>query len=85
MKKSARNDKKEFINILAGQAEEAANTGNLRELYMTTRKLTGEFQQSDKPVRDKQGNVLTASEEQLSRWSEHFQELLNRPAPDSTP
>ena len=32
---------------------------------------------------DKNGNLLTTTNEQLKRWAEHFRELLNRPTPDS--
>ena len=48
-----------------------------------TKKLTGKFQQTDKPVMDKNGNPLTTTNEQLKRWAEHSRELLNRPTPDS--
>ena len=30
------------------------------------------------------GTVLTTSEDQKIRWKEHFEELLNRPAPEQT-
>ena len=50
-----------------------------------TKKLTGKFQQTGKPVMDKNGNPLTTTNEQLKRWAEHFRELLNRPTPDSPP
>ena len=50
-----------------------------------TKKQTGEFQQTDKPVKDKNGNPLTSSKVQLKRWVEHFRELLNSPTPDSLP
>ena len=50
-----------------------------------TKKLTGKFQQTDKPVKDKNGNPLTKTKEQLKRWTEHFKKLLNRPIPDSPP
>ena len=32
-------------------------------------------------MRDKGGKILTKKEDQLKRWAEHFEELLNRPAP----
>ena len=54
----------------------------MRDLYLVTKKLTGKFQQTDKPVMDKNGNPLTTTNEQLKRWAEHFRELLNRPTPD---
>ena len=50
-----------------------------------TKKPTGKFQQTDKPVMDKKGNPLTTTKEQLKQWAEHFRELLNRPTPDSPP
>ena len=53
--------------------------------YLVTKKLTGKFQQIDKPVKDKSGNPLTAIKEQLKRCAGDFTELLNRPTPDSPP
>ncbi|XP_078610787.1 uncharacterized protein LOC144881517 [Branchiostoma floridae x Branchiostoma japonicum] len=85
VKKSIKKDKRDHFEELANQAEEAAGKGNLRDLYMTTRKLAGKFQQADKPVKDKECNPLTTTEEQLRRWAEHFNELLNRPAPEAPP
>ena len=85
VKKSIKKDKKDYIEELASQAENAAGQGNLKDLYLTTRKLAGKFQQTDKPVKDKNGNPLTSTEEQLKRWAEHFRELLNRPAPETPP
>ena len=45
-------DKNNFVEELASQAEEAAGQGNLKDLYMLTRKLSGKFQQSNMPIRD---------------------------------
>ena len=53
--------------------------------YLVTKRLTGKFQQTDKPVMDKNWNPLTTTNEQLKRWAEHFRELLNRTTPDSPP
>ncbi|XP_066265878.1 uncharacterized protein [Branchiostoma lanceolatum] len=52
---------------------------------MTTRKLAGEFQQVDKPFKDKDGNTLATTQEQLRRWAEHFNELLYRRTPEAPP
>ena len=79
VKRSIKKDKRDYIDDLARQAEIAAGQGNLRDLYLVTKKLTGKFQQTDKPVTDKNGNTLTTTNEQLKRWAEHFRELLNRP------
>ena len=48
-----------------------------------TKKLTGRFQQTDKPVKDKNGNQGTA--ETMGRWAEYFRELMNHPNLDSPP
>ena len=85
VKRSIKNDKRDYIDDLARKAETAAGQGNLRDLYLMTKKLTGKFQQTHKPVKDKNGNPLTTTQEQLKRWAEHFRELLNRPTPDSPP
>ena len=34
-------------------------------------------------VKDRNGEVLTKIEDQLNRWKEHFQEILNRLAPEN--
>nr|KAG5713944.1 hypothetical protein BaRGS_020272 [Batillaria attramentaria] len=78
VKRSTRKDKRDYIVNLASQAEEAARQGNRKDLYQVTKKLAGKFQQTDKPVKDKNGHPLKPTEEQLKRWAEHFRELLNR-------
>ena len=56
MKRSIRKDKRDYIDYLASQAEEAAGQGNFKDLYLTTKKLAGKFQQTDMPVKDKDEN-----------------------------
>ena len=85
VKRSIKKDKRDYIDDLARQAETAARQGNMWDLYLVTKKLTGKFQQTEKPVMDKNGNPLTITNEQLEQWAEHFRELLNRPTPDSPP
>ena len=77
VKRSIKKDKRDYIDDVARQAETAAGQGNLRDLYLVTKKLTGKFQQTDKPVMDKNGNPLTTTNEQLEQWAEHFRDLLN--------
>ena len=61
LKRSIKKDKRDYIDDLARQAETAAGQGNLWDLYLVTKKLTGKFQQTDKPVKDKNGNPLTTN------------------------
>jgi len=85
VKRSIRKEKRDYIDHLASQAEEAASQGNFKDLFLTTKKLAGKFQQTDMPVQDKDGKPLTTVEEQLKRYTEHFRQLLNRPAPELLP
>ena len=85
MKRSIRKDKRDYIENQASQAEEAAGQGNLKDLYLVIKKLSGKFQQTDKPMKDKDGDQPTTTEEQLKRWAEQFRELLNRPSPETPP
>ena len=85
VKKSIRNDRRQYIEDLAEEAEAAAAAHNMKDLYDTTKKLCGKFQQSDRPIKDKDGNTLKTTEDQLNRWAQHFEELLNRPPPSNPP
>ena len=70
--------------MLAAETEESAHQGNLLELYTTTKKLSGKFGKSDRPIKDK-GGKPTPEERHMKRWMGHFEELLNRPAPQDPP
>lgn len=85
VKKSIRKDKRAHIDNLAQQADTAAAQGNMKDLYMITRKLAGKLHQTDKPVKDKQGNPISTTEDQRKRWAEYFKEVLNQPAPLERP
>ena len=70
VKHSIRADKRNYIESLATEAEEAAHHGNLRDLYNTTKKLSRKFASSDRPVKDKQGKDIQSEEGQINRWKE---------------
>jgi predicted metalloprotease with PDZ domain len=46
------------VDNLAREAER-----NMKDLYTVTRKLRRKFQQTEKPVKNKDGNPLTTTEE----------------------
>ena len=54
-------------------------------MYATTKKLAGKNKQNNNPILDKNGQILSTVEEQLERWVEHFQDVLNRPPPAEPP
>ena len=85
VKNSVKADKANFIEDLAKEAEDASAQGNMKQLYEITRKLAGKYKRTDRPIKDKNGNVLTSDEDQLKRRREHFEELLNRPSPQNPP
>ncbi|VDP46587.1 unnamed protein product [Schistosoma margrebowiei] len=85
VKRSIRTDKSKYVEDLAKMAEKAATEGNMRQLYDITKKLSGNRCKPERPVKSKEGEVITNIKEQQNRWVEHFKELLNRPAPQNPP
>ena len=85
VKKMAKADKKAYVEGLAEEAEQAAGRQDLKTLYSITKTLNGKYTHSNVPVRDKEGKVLSKESEQVPRWKEHFESLLNRPDPMTVP
>ena len=64
----------------AGQAEEAANSGEQRQVLKITKLVSGKYcGATDTPIVDRQERLLTTEAEQGAKWAEHFSEILNRP------
>ncbi|XP_073815639.1 uncharacterized protein [Musca autumnalis] len=74
VKKLARLDSEVYFNKIADEAEQASNVGNMRQVYVTIKKLSGNNIRSTASIRDKNGAELTTSDEQLNRWCEFFSE-----------
>uniref|UniRef100_A0AAV2JEM2 Ig-like domain-containing protein n=1 Tax=Knipowitschia caucasica TaxID=637954 RepID=A0AAV2JEM2_KNICA len=85
VKRSIRTDKRNYLEALATEAEEAALHHRTKDLYSISKRITGKFAKPERPVRDKNGGTIADDEGQKKRWIEHFQELLNRPAPENPP
>nr|KAG5713351.1 hypothetical protein BaRGS_024899 [Batillaria attramentaria] len=85
VKRSARQDKRNFIEELTEEAETAAGQRNMKRLYEITRTLSGKTSNPSRPVKDRDGNVISREEDQRARWAEHFKKTLNRPAPAVPP
>ena len=82
VKTSARNDKRQYADNMAAEAQAAAQRGDSRTVYRITKALTGGFTSKTTVVKDRTGNVLTKDEDQRNRWAEHFRDTLNRPDPE---
>ena len=83
VKKQIKKDKKEWMENIAKEAEDAARHQNMRALYGLTKVLSNERPKQNAAIKDKDGNLLTESEERKRRWKEHFSEILNREAPEN--
>ncbi|VDO72768.1 unnamed protein product [Schistosoma margrebowiei] len=53
----------------------------MRQLYDTTKKLSGYQCKPERPVKSKEDEVITNIEEKQNRWAKPFEELLNRLTP----
>ena len=82
IKKSAKEDKKKYVEDLAEKAQEASERGDLRKMYKITKQLSGKSQPQSAAVKDKNGLILTAERDVIDRWRRHFEEVLNRPEPE---
>ena len=78
VKKGAKNDRRNYVEELANEAEEASKRGELSVVYKITRQLCGKSRNNDAPVLSKEGKLLTTDKEKLDRWAEHFKTILNR-------
>lgn len=85
VKKSVREDKRKWIADKAKTAQTAAENGWQKELHDVVKQLTGKSYRQTAAVKGKEGKLLKSKSDRLARWKEHFQEVLNREAPDQPP
>jgi outer membrane protein assembly factor BamA len=62
LKTNIKADKRNYIEALAVEAEEAFLYGNMKDLYNTTKKLPWTFSKSERPVMDKEGMIMQGKE-----------------------
>ena len=75
-------DKRSWINSDAHEADDAAEQGQIKGVYVATRMLCNEGPTKVGMVKKKKGGrLLTKQDEIKARWQEHFMEVLNRPVP----
>ena len=65
------------MDNLASDAETAAGTNNMRQLYSIVGRLTNQQSSSKQPIRDLNGALLTCNEDQIRRWKKHFEATSN--------
>ncbi|VDO90785.1 unnamed protein product [Schistosoma margrebowiei] len=59
VKKSIRTDRRKYAEDLAKTVEKAAREGNMRQLFDITKKLSGNRRKPERPVKSKEGEVIT--------------------------
>jgi len=80
-KRRCKRDKRVYVESEPEKAEEAEKKGDRRTLYEITRKLSGRFQNTCKPVRNEAAVLLRSAEEEMHRWREHFQNVPHHEEP----
>ena len=81
MKRSCRKDNNEWFEWKGEEAQIAADQNDTKTLYRIVKDLSGNGGASDVPVKDKQGTVLTTTEQKSTQWVEHVKEVLNQANP----
>ena len=59
VKNSVKTDKENVIEDLAKEVEDESAQEYTKQLYEITRTLSGKYKHSDRPIKDKNSNVLT--------------------------
>jgi hypothetical protein len=77
VKRSVREDKREAIQAMTADAENAAKSHNMKDLFAITKKIAGTGNKRAVPVRGADGTLITNVDEQLKRWRDHFMNVLN--------
>ena len=85
VKRSCRRDKRVYVESEAERAEEAGRRGDVKTLYEAIGRLSERFQSTRKPVRNEAGVLLSTAEEEIHRWKEHFERVLNLVEPLNPP
>ena len=80
LQKRLRQLKDEWWKRKAEEIQLYADSNNAKMFYSSLREVYGPPQRSSAPVRNLQGELLTDNEAINKRWSEHFEQLLNRPS-----
>jgi sorting nexin-29 len=81
VKRSVRSDKRQHLNQLAQQAEDAARRGDLTTVHKCTQQLTGARQRTAHGIRNEEGTLITDPENELSVWQRHFMSTAETNAP----
>ncbi|VDO88575.1 unnamed protein product [Schistosoma margrebowiei] len=77
-KMGIRTDKRKYVEDLAMTTENVAREGNMRQLYDTTKKLSENRRKPERPVKSKEGKVITNIEEQQNRPNRNLRIIVEQ-------
>ena len=83
VKRKAREDKRKWLEDIAGEAEKAAENGRMKDIYAATNVISNRKTRQSKAIKNKNGQPTTDTDERKERWAEYFEEILNRDTPDN--
>lgn len=61
--------------------QEFSNLNDTHNLYLGINRIVGPIRKPLIIIKDKRGNVVKAKTDQLNRWAEHLNEILNQDNP----
>lgn len=76
VKRSARKDKRMWVNALTDQAQTVSDNQDSRTLYAKTRKLSPKNPTLNNTIKDENGVPHSTIEEQMKCWENHLKKSL---------
>ena len=76
--RTARRDKKTFLNDQCKEIEENKGMGKTRDLFKKIRDTKGTFHAKMASIKDRNGMELTETEDIKKRWQEYTEELYKK-------
>lgn len=76
VKRSARADKRRWLDNLATEAQKASETHRLKDLHKITKAMVGRVHRNAKPIKNTRGELVYSTDEQLKIWEDHYRKLL---------
>jgi hypothetical protein len=83
VKRKAREDKRKWLEDIAGEAERSAENGRMKDIYTATNVIANRKMRQSKAIKNKNGQPTKDADERKERWAEYFEEILNRDTPDN--
>lgn len=73
--------KDEWWQMKMAALQEFSKFNDTHNLYQGINRIVGPIRKPLNIIKDKRGNVVKAKTDQLNRWTEHFNEILNQDNP----